>query len=64
MRTRRSCRKKNKQRRNERDAYVSFLIVTSSTLRYRPGKGEREREKERKRESGQDRAIITPLYLA
>lgn len=25
-----------KKKRNERDAYVSFLIVTGSTLRYRP----------------------------
>ena len=24
------------EKRNERDAYVSFLIVTGSTLRYRP----------------------------
>jgi len=48
-RMRRSHRKKNKLRRNERDACVSFLIVTSSTLHYWWPR-EREREKEIERE--------------
>ena len=35
------------QAEEERDAYVNFLIVTDSTLRYRQ---ERERERERQKE--------------